>query len=91
MCALAKFLKYGQHTKKTEGLVQSYSSTAQIFSQIAYYLYLFSLPQMAVIVSRSTDRAGASSCPAMPLSALKHEWLGNFDVDVAIKNKSTVV
>ena len=50
MCALAKFVKYRQHTKKTEGLVQSYSSTAQIFSQIAYYLYLFSLPQMAVIV-----------------------------------------
>ena len=29
----------------------------------------------------------ASTCHAMPLSALKHGWIGNFNVDVEVKKK----
>ena len=58
------------------------------------------LKQLAVIslsdwpifhVDKRTDNAVTSTCHALPLSALKHWWLENFDLDTVVKNKSTVV
>ena len=40
-------------------------------------------------VDESTSNAVASTCHAMPLSALKHGWFGNFGIDIVVKNKLT--
>ena len=42
-------------------------------------------------VDESTSDAVASTCHAMPLSALKNGWLGNFAIDIVVKKQIDII